>query len=55
MRKLIVRIEASVHEVDLDNFYDEGEELNNDVLSDDFIHEIVTQPNYTWEVVEVDE
>ena len=52
MRKLIVEIESSVVEIDLDDFYDPEEELNPDGLYDGFIHEIITQPDYSWKVVD---
>lgn len=51
MRKLIIEIEASVVEIDLDHFYNEDEELDPDGLYDGFIHEIITQPEYSWKVV----
>ena len=52
MRKLIINIEASSHEFDLDGYYDEDEEIDNDSLYDGFVHEVITNPKYTWKVVE---
>lgn len=55
MRKLIVEISASKTEQELDeDIYIEGEDsiLDPDSLYDFYIHEIVTQPDYTWKVVD---
>lgn len=52
MRKLVIRIHASETEYNLDGYYDEDEELNFDSLYDGFIHEVITQPSYDWEVVD---
>ena len=51
MRTLRVEIKPSVSEIELDDYYDEDEELNFDGLYDGFIHEIITQPEYEWEIV----
>ena len=52
MRKLVVRIHASTVEYDLDDFYEEDEELNSDSLYDGFVHEAVTNPDYDWVVID---
>ena len=51
MRKLVVEIKASTVEIDLDGYYDEDEEIDSDGLYDGFIHEIITQPDYDWKIV----
>lgn len=51
--KLIVKIEASVTEIDLDDYFDEDEDQEDfDMLYDGFIHEIITNSDYTYEVVD---
>lgn len=50
MRKLIVDIEASHIEQEIEWY--EKTPLDPDSLYDYWIHEIVTQPNYTWKVVD---
>lgn len=57
MTKLIVRIEASECTIDLDEwkeeyFDDDKGGWHMDWLYDDFVHEIVTRPEYTVEVVD---
>lgn len=52
MRKLVVRIHASQHEVELDDYLEPDEEIYYDNLYDYFIHEIITQPNYEYVVVD---
>lgn len=52
--KLIVNIEASTVEVDLDGYYDSEDELDSDSLYDGFVYEIITQPDYDWKVVDDD-
>lgn len=52
MNKLMVSIKASEHEMILDDYYEDGEPFGYDDLYDYFIHEIITQPNYEWKVVD---
>lgn len=53
---MIIKIEASETLIDLDGYEDdffdeETGEWDTDGLYDGFIHEVITQPNYTMEVV----
>lgn len=55
--KLFIKIEASETVIDLDDYkedyFDEDTgEWNDDGLYDGFIHEVITQPEYTTEIVE---
>lgn len=57
MAKLIIKIEASEVVIDLDgfeeDFFDEETgKWDDDGLYDGFIHEVITQPEYTTEIVE---
>lgn len=54
---MVIEIYASKVEIDLDGYKEEmfDEELDvwdRDELYDGFIHEVVTRPSYTWDVVD---
>ena len=51
MRTLRVEIKPSVSEIELDDYYDEDEEIDDDSLYEGFIYEIKTNPEYEWEIV----
>lgn len=57
MTKLVVKIEAAEYSIDLDDwkedYFDEEEGVwDMDGLYDGFVHEIITQPDYTVEVID---
>lgn len=54
MRKLVIKIKASTHEINLDDYYEADEEINSDDLYDYHIHEVVSQPDYETVVVDED-
>ena len=55
MRLLKVTIPAQYIEINLNGYYGSDEELDFDSLYDGFIHEIVSNPDYTYEVVEAED
>ena len=49
-RKLIIHIHESTTEIELDDYFDAGEDMDFDALYYGFIHEVITRPDYDWDV-----